>query len=809
MLYEEGDNITPISYGELYEEARKIAAGLAETGFQPGQTAAIMLATSRDYFISFFGILFAGGVPVPIYPPARLSQIEDHLKRHAIIMEGAGCRVLITSKEIAPVARLLQAQVSAMRSVVTAQQLIRNGQEGLVVKRQGQDIAFLQYTSGSTGNPKGVKLTHFNLLTNIRAMGEAVEANSSDIFVSWLPLYHDMGLIGAWLGSLYHAFPLVVMSPLAFLSRPQRWLWAIHQHKGTLSAAPNFAYELCLSKVDDASIEGLDLSSWRMAFNGAEPVSAKTIRRFSERFKPYGFRPEAMAPVYGLAESSVGLAFPPPGRIPPVDRLQREKLDKEGVAVVAESGVTDFLEVVACGRPLRGHQVRIVDDQGRELPDRRVGNLQFNGPSTTSGYMHNPEETEKLFDDGWLNSGDLAYIAEGDVYLTGRVKDMIIRAGRNIYPHELEEAVGDIEGVRKGCVAVFGSLDPGSGTERLVVIAETRSEDEDVLSGLHNAVNGVTNELTGTPADEIVLAPPHTVLKTSSGKIRRSATRQRYEQGLLSEKQKSVWMQFYHLVVSSVKPQWYRARRAIKDYAYAAYAWSVFILIAAIVWIVVALLPRREWRWWFIRKAAHLVMWLTGIRLIVHGVENIEPDKPVIVVSNHASYLDGVFLVAALPCQFVVIAKKELQSRLVPRVFLQRVGVVFVERFQRKHNQEDLDYIGRVTGDGSSLLFFPEGTFSRMPGLLPFHMGAFVTSVETGLPVVPASIRGTRSLLRAGSWFPRRVPVTIVVSPGIEAEGQDWDAMIGLRNEVRREVLKWCGEPDLSSEILVPDKEQE
>ena len=807
LLYEADDKVTPISYGSLFEDARKVAAGLSERGFLPGQTAAIMLATSREYFFSFFGILLAGGIPVPIYPPARLSQIEDHLKRHAVIMHGAGCSVLITSKEIAPVAHLLQAQVTSMKSVVTADELVRTGKTGPVVKRRGGDIAFLQYTSGSTGNPKGVKLTHYNLLTNIRAMGEAVRADSSDVFVSWLPLYHDMGLIGAWLGSLYHAFPLVVMSPLMFLSRPQRWLWAIHQHGGTLSAAPNFAYELCLSKIDDAAIEGLDLSSWRMAFNGAEPVSPKTIKRFSDRFRPYGFRPEAMAPVYGLAESSVGLAFPPPGRIPPVERLRRDKLDQEGVAVLADDREPEVLEVVACGQPLREHQIRIVDNQGRELPDRRVGNLQFKGPSTTSGYMHNPEATEQLFDDGWLNSGDLAYVSEGDVYLTGRVKDMIIRAGRNIYPHELEERIGDIEGIRKGCVAVFGSLDAAAGTERLVIIAETRSMDEMVHSALNQEIAEVTNELTGTPADEVVLAPPHTVLKTSSGKIRRAATRQGFEQGLLSRKQRSVWLQFYHLLVSGVKPQWYRLKRAVRDNAYAVYAWLVFILVAAVVWIVVALLPRRDWRWAFIRRAARFLMMITGIRMVVHGTEHITPDKPAIIVSNHASYLDGVFLVAGLPGQFVVVAKKELQSKLIPRVFLERVGVIFVERFQRQHNQQDLAELNKAIGEGSSLLFFPEGTFSRMPGLLPFRMGAFVTAAVTGLPIVPTSIRGTRSLLRAGSWFPRRVPITIVVSPGISASGTGWEETLRLREEVRAEILKWCGEPDLSSEIVTPESE--
>ncbi len=213
-----------------------------------------------------------------------------------------------------------------------------------------EDTAFLQYTSGSTGIPKGVILSHANLLANIRAMGRAINAGPDDVFVSWLPLYHDMGLIGAWLGSLYHGCQFVVMSPLAFLMHPERWLWTIHRHRGTLSASPNFGYELCLNRIDPAQLAGLDLRSWRLAFNGAEPVSPETVLRFSHRFASYGFRPEAMAPVYGLAESTVGLAFPPVGRGPVIDHVRRLPMLQSGRAEPAGPDETDPLRFVACGR---------------------------------------------------------------------------------------------------------------------------------------------------------------------------------------------------------------------------------------------------------------------------------------------------------------------------------------------------------------------------------------------------------------------------------------------------------------------------
>ncbi|GGN71916.1 AMP-binding protein [Nocardia rhizosphaerihabitans] len=317
-------------------------------------------------------------------------------------------------------------------------------------------------------------LTHANLLSNIRAMGEASEVAASDVFVSWLPLYHDMGLIGAWLSCLYFGVPLAVMSPLDFLARPAQWLWAIHANQGTLSAAPNFAYELCLRKIADAELDGLDLGSLRILFNGAEPVSADTVTRFGERFAAYGLRREAQAPVYGLAEACVGLTLPPVGRGPIVDRIDRNRFLRTGKATRAAADDPDPLRFVGCGRTIPGHQIRLVDSAGNVLGDRREGRIEFCGPSATAGYFRNPRATTALLRHGWLDTGDLGYFVDGELYVTGRIKDFIIRAGRNLHPEELERAVGDIPEIRKGCVAAFATAEPAGGTERLVVFAETR-----------------------------------------------------------------------------------------------------------------------------------------------------------------------------------------------------------------------------------------------------------------------------------------------------------------------------------------------
>ena len=800
-----------LSYGELLAGAQRLAGGLVERGLRPGEPVALMLGSDRDYFLAFYGVLLGGGIPVPLYPPARPSQIEDHMRRHRAILENCGARILITVPAGRGLARFMKMQVDRLAQVVTVAEL-----EGAKpfggLRRSGSDIAFLQYTSGSTGDPKGVVLTHDNLLANIRAMGRWLEAGAGDVFVSWLPLYHDMGLIGAWLGSLYYGARFVVMSPLAFISRPQRWLWALHRHGGTLSAGPNFGYELCLRRIDESELEGLDLSRWRAAFNGAEAVSPETIERFCTRFARYGFRRQAMMPVYGLAESTVGLAFPPLGRGPLVDRIQRQPFMRGGRAVPAEEDDATALRFVACGRPLPGHEIRIVDEFDQELPERQEGRLQFRGPSATSGYYRNPEATRRLFRDGWLDSGDLAYMAAGEVYLTGRVKDIIIRAGRNLYPHELEEQVGQIEGVRSGRVAAFGSRDPVTGTERLVLVAETREQDGARLEALRRRINEMVTERAGAPPDEVLLVPPDSILKTSSGKIRRDACRQLYEQGKLGRRRPPVWRQVLRLSLSALQPQLRRLRRLGGALVFGLYARAVFWAITPWTWLLVVTLPRRSWRWKVMRASGRMLARFTATPLAVEGLEHLPPpDRPCIYVANHASYLDGPVLIALLPRDFTFVAKAELSREFLAGLFLRRIGTTFVERFDVQRSVEDARTLRQAVQAGHSLMFFPEGTFTRQPGLLPFRMGAFLAAAEADVPVVPVTIRGTRSILRADTWLPARGRIRVVVGEpverralGLAADAPAWRVALALRDAARARILAACGEPDLAEERVFP-----
>jgi len=790
-----------LNYRAIRDGAAGYAARLRASGIEPGQTVAIMLPTGREYLFSFFGVLMAGAIPVPLYPPARLSQIEDHMRRHAGILQNCQAAALITVPEARGLARLLRSSIASLQRVFEPDELAEGAAPGLPphAAKPG-DIAFLQYTSGSTGSPKGVVLTHENLLANLRAMGRAVKAGPEDVFVSWLPLYHDMGLIGAWFAPMYFGFTGVLMSPLAMLARPSRWLWAIHRHRGTLSGGPNFAFELCMKRIENSEIEGLDLSSWRFAFNGAEPVSPETLEAFHKRFAPYGLQRGALAPVYGLAEACVGLAFTLPGRGWQIDAIEREPFMRSGEARPAAHGEAHAIMVPCCGEPLAEHDLRVVDESGIDLPERREGRLQFRGPSATSGYYRNPEATQRLFAGTWLDTGDLAYLAEGMLFLTGRSKDVIIRAGRNFFPYELEEAVGALEGIRKGCVAAFGARDAASGTERVVVLAETRETDEAKREELRARITELSVDLIGAPADEVVLAPPHSVLKTSSGKIRRPACREYYERGGKASPPGPIWWQFARLVWSALVPQTRQVLRAAATYAYNLWVWLVFGGVGLIAFALIALGRRPAWGWGVTKIAMRAVLALVRIPVVVNGLETYDRSKPAVLVANHASYLDGPLLVAVLPWNDgAFVAKRELRDYYITRAALEGVGAAFVERFEAEKSVDDAARLAGLAERGTSLIVFAEGTFHHRAGLRPFRMGAFAAAARAEVPVVPIAIRGARTVLREGTWFVRRVPISITIGAPIKASDADWKAALELRDRAREHILKHCGEPDLES----------
>ncbi|HEU4367514.1 MAG TPA: AMP-binding protein [Methylomirabilota bacterium] len=776
----------PITYGALWARAGAVAGALRARGIARGDAVALMLRTEPGFFSAFFGVLLAGAVPVPIYPPARPARLEEYAARQVRILDNAQARLLVTFPEVQRVAGLLRPRVRSLAGVTTL--------EGLAPAPAApppglgpDDPALIQYTSGSTGDPKGVLLSHANLLANIRALGQALGVRPDDVCVSWLPLYHDMGLIGLWLGSLYHGVPAVILPPLAFLARPARWLRAISAHRATISAAPNFAFDLCVKRIADTDMQGVDLGSWRLAMNGSEAVSPETIARFTGRFAPLGFRAEAMCPVYGLAESSVGLTLTPPGQGPRVDRIRRQTFERARRAEPAAPGEAS-LAVVSCGVPLPGHDVRIVDAAGRPLPERVEGRVEFRGPSVTAGYFRNPAATAAVMHGGWMDSGDLGYRAAGELYVSGRRKDVIIKAGRNLYPQEVEELVGDVPGVRKGCVAAFGVGDPATGTERLIVLAETRLAASEARTRLEAAVRERVVDALGLPPDTVRLAPPGSVLKTSSGKIRRAATREAWQRGDLGQRI-SPRMQWLRLAAGALGARVARGLDWAPRLGFGAWVGVVLLGTMPGLWLLVWLLPRRLVDR-AVRRWCRAVLGLVGCRLRVEGVEHLPAAGAVVFAANHSSYLDAVALLAAIPRDFRFVGKRELGGWPLVGAVIRRVGHLTVERADPSRSVADAERVSAAIRGGISLVFFPEGTFLEGPRLLPFRLGAFKAAVEAGCPVVPVTIRGTRTILPAGAWLPRRSPITVTLGTAISPRGPDWREIVRLRDATRAEISR-------------------
>jgi 1-acyl-sn-glycerol-3-phosphate acyltransferase len=783
-----------ITYGSLWDDAVSVATALTGRGVERDDTVALMLRTEAPFFSTFFGVLLAGAVPVPIYPPFRADRIEEYAHRQSGILRNAGARILVTFAEAERVASLLRGTVPGLREVVSVDQLDGAAPGRQAVPSSADGPALIQYTSGSTGDPKGVLLTHGNILANIRAIGEAIDIRRDDAAVSWLPLYHDMGLIGAWLGALYFGVPAAILSPLAFLARPSRWLWTIHAHRGTISPAPNFAFDLCTRKIPDEELQGLDLSCWRLALNGSEAVSAETIEAFSRRFAEYGFRAAAMTPVYGLAEASVGLTMSPLDRPPRVDALSRDTFEHAREIHPAPQGDVHPLRFVSCGHPLRGHEVRVADSTGRALGERVEGHILFRGPSVTSGYFRNPAATKAARVGDWFDSGDLGYWADRELFITGRRKDMIKRAGRNIAPQDAEEIVGAIEGVRKGCVAVFGAHDPAAGTERLVIVAETRIVDTPHRERLRREIVGRVTDALGVPPDDVVVAPPGAVLKTSSGKIRRGATRDVYRRGEILKPSRSVAAQWIRLSLENVSGRVRRAVQLVFRALFTAYAALLLLLTLPLLWAGLCLVRRGRPADHLVKGWARMALRLAGMTPNVSGAEHLAAAAPAVLVMNHASYIDAIVVMAALPVDFRFVAKRRLSTYALIGSVIRRAQHVTIEKADPAQRLAGADQITSALCQGISVAVFPEGTFVRPPGILPFRLGAFRAGVDARRPVVPIALVGTRSVLPDNAWLLRPARIDVVIGAPLVPQAAGWPEMVRLRDEARATIAREVGE---------------
>ena len=480
---------TPLTAGRLYATVLRYAGALRERGLGPGDKVAIILPTCEEFFFSFFGALAIGAVPVPLYPT-----LDSELK--AKVFQSCEARAVVTIDWFRADVEAARAEAPDLRDLLTPDVLDLGSAVARPIAAAEEDTCFLQYTSGSTSVPRGVVLSHDNVMATVRMMVDAVAVTPSDALVSWLPLYHDMGLIGLAFGALYTGARLVLLPP--DLRDPRAWLEAISQHRAQLTVSPDFGYRNCVRHIHDTT--GLDLSSLRMALSGAEPVRLSTIRAFQERFRVG----DIFAPAYGLAEATLAVAVWPHGR--PV------RVDPTG-------------SFVSVGRPCRGVRVEIAgaDDRQRARPGE-VGEILVQSPGVMQGYYRDPEGSARALRDGWLHTGDLGFLdAEGYLFITGRIKDVIIVRGQNIVPTDVEEAADHVAGVRYS--AAVGLESERTGTQRLHVIVEVRGDtvSPEELSRIAQDVAQAVRQRNGLRPARVLLVKPQTIPKTSSGKIQRAA----------------------------------------------------------------------------------------------------------------------------------------------------------------------------------------------------------------------------------------------------------------------------------------------
>jgi acyl-CoA synthetase (AMP-forming)/AMP-acid ligase II len=517
------------SYARLDAEARRIAgflqyAGRGRDGDGSPRRALLMYPPSLGYVAAFFGCLYAGVIPVPAYPPYN----EHVLARLRAIARDADVTYALTPEASEAITETIALDTPAFERWVATDHLPPSAAEDW--RDDGaaaEDVAFLQYTSGSTGRPRGVVISYRNLAAQLSAIATRFEMDSEASVVSWLPPYHDMGLIGCILGAVAWRSPCRLMSPETFLRRPVTWLRAFEDWPRAASPAPNFAYDLCVRRVSDDDLPALDLSTWEVAINGAEPVRAETLERFAERFAPCGFRRRSLQPSYGLAEATLLISG---------GRFEREPLEAdadllaEGRVVPAEPGDT-VRRLVSCGPLIEGNEAVVVDTDSRPLPDDTVGEIMLSGPTIAAGYWDAAAATARPFADrvqgsdrDWLRTGDIGFLHEGELYVTGRVKDVIIVNGRNHYPDDVERSVERLDArLRPGCGAAVQVVDP-TGRQLLALVQETTAADDDEdLEELLAAIREVVRREHQLTLDAVALVPPRSIPKTSSGKVRRLA----------------------------------------------------------------------------------------------------------------------------------------------------------------------------------------------------------------------------------------------------------------------------------------------
>jgi fatty-acyl-CoA synthase len=525
------------SFAQLGDCVAERSRQLLASGLEKGDRIGMILPNSYEFVVTFLACLETGIVAVPMFPPMSFGKLDGYLVTAARILKASGAKALVTEKRVESILWSLVSQCSELADILCVETLdATDGVAPNLEHIQLDDVAFLQFTSGSTSVPKGVQVTHRSLIANLHGiMKYGLEIGPDDIAVSWLPMFHDMGLIGFVLAPVWCGVPTVHIPTTVFVKHPSIWMETLSRYGGTLSFAPNFAFALAARRTSDAKLKKLDLSKVKALGCGAEPIHAKTLEAFARRFEVAGLQPEVMLPVYGMAEATLAMTFSELGKGMQIDRVEGQAYHAQGYAKPAASDDTQTIEFVSCGRPFPEHDVAIVGDNDERLDDRLVGEVVFRGPSVATGYYQQVEATRQAFCDVGLKTGDLGYMVDGNVYITGRKKDLIILNGRNYDPQTVEWAVAEVDGVRKGNVVAFSRQ--GTATEELVVVVESRLDE---LEPLMDPIKKSIQEATSLTVADVRILRPGQLPKTSSGKLQRSMTRELYLNGQLGREVRTI-----------------------------------------------------------------------------------------------------------------------------------------------------------------------------------------------------------------------------------------------------------------------------
>ncbi len=521
----------PVTYDRLLRGAAAYARTLEREGIQPGEVTILILQHGEDLVYSFWGAILHGAIPsIMPFLTEKLSPERYRADLSALISVTKPAAIITYPEFEAEVQRALLEDDSVRSLIVTNQVEIQPDIDFESLKgfqQAPEDVVLLQHSSGTTGLQKGVALSHQAVFNQLNSYSKALSIMKQDVVVSWLPLYHDMGLIAGFILPVLSGIPLVLMSPFDWVRAPYKLLQSISTYSGTLMWLPNFAYNFCAQKIRDRHIEGVDLSSLRAVINCSEPVRWESHVVFYERFKGYGLSFEALQTSYAMAENVFCVTQSPLGRVPVVEEIDREAFMVERVA----KGPFDnrpSMKMMSSGQPLENVKVKVLDENGNEAPERGIGEVAIQSDCMLTGYFNRPELTEKAFRDGWYLTGDYGYISNGEVFVSGRKKDMIIVGGKNIYPQDLEALTYEVPGVHAGRSVAFGMFDEAQGTEEVVIIAEGDSDDPEEQQKIADAVRLHVTKNSAIALRHVKVVGPKWILKTSSGKTARTANKEKF-----------------------------------------------------------------------------------------------------------------------------------------------------------------------------------------------------------------------------------------------------------------------------------------